>query len=41
MVRDTDVENPAAVVRQHEEHVKYLEADRRDVKKSTDTVVVK
>jgi len=26
--RDIDVENPAAVVRQHEEHVEHLEAER-------------
>lgn len=30
MIRDADVQNPAAVVRQHEEDVEHLEADRRD-----------
>jgi hypothetical protein len=30
MIRDADVENPAAVVRQHQEDIQNLEADRRN-----------
>ena len=36
-----EMKNPAAVMRQHEEHVQDLEADRRTVKESIDTVVVR